>query len=434
MFTRIQRCCSDVAIVLWGVGSLIAVSDVKATTAGETFLVVPQREYLSTDFNDPQQCERWHFHRDWSVDDGILKHHASQDTSRVFVKKPEYKNAIIRVRFRRGTTEDLRLMTGAGGPYNTVIHIRPDHFFVQTAKDFRGPWFSYRHDECAFEFQEDEWYSITVEFSGDQVVAYLDDTHLIYAKHPMIDQQRTYFAFQADTHAAAFDDVSIEHATAHPDAARGLERIRQLSGRHPVTRSDEEAFAIRKSNAHESFYQQDKAYRDLVVRVDQLDQKLATTFPIAFGSHKAFKKKLAAEKKKLNSKDSPYRTKLHATHEANRAITEWLLAQAPGSKELPQSQKDRRIEELRRKHARDADYLKLKSAAEDAQQQLEQAFPRFFVKDDEFTRRREQRRDEIKSDEVYLQLKSERASLWRSQQAYLLEHDPELARLSELVR
>ena len=36
-------------------------------------------------------------------------------------------------------------MTGSGGHYNTVLHLRPDHFFLQTAKDESVPYFSYRH-------------------------------------------------------------------------------------------------------------------------------------------------------------------------------------------------------------------------------------------------------------------------------------------------
>ena len=49
------------------------------------------------------------------------------------------------------------------------------------SEDARGPWFSMRHSECAYDFKPDKWYVMTMEFIGDQVVAHLDHEHLVYA-------------------------------------------------------------------------------------------------------------------------------------------------------------------------------------------------------------------------------------------------------------
>lgn len=48
----------------------------------------------------------------------------------------------------------------------------------------------------------------------DEVVAYLDHAHVAYAKHPIIDRTREYFALQVDAHEAAFDNVQIFTAAA----------------------------------------------------------------------------------------------------------------------------------------------------------------------------------------------------------------------------
>ena len=65
-----------------------------------------------------------------------------------FTKIRIFETLFIRFDFRFDGAKDLRLVTGSHGKYNTVLHIRNDHFFIQTAQDSRGPWFSMRHGEC----------------------------------------------------------------------------------------------------------------------------------------------------------------------------------------------------------------------------------------------------------------------------------------------
>ena len=322
-------------------------------------------------------------------------------------------------------------MTGSNGPYNAVIHIHPDHFYVQTAQDSSGPYFSYRHGECAYTFEPDRWYTMTVEFIGDQLVAHVDREHLAYARHPMLDKARTYFAFQVDEHPAALDNVQILTARPQPGQARNLEHILAASGKYPAQIPLTERFEIQKRNAHEWFFQRAAEYRDLVKRVDELDAELKKQFPAAFQTHKEFHTEIADLRRKLNENDPRYKELLHATHRADRAIDAWLFAQQPGSADLPDSRRRREMELLRKRHANDPAYVQLVAARDEAQQQLEKAYPQLFVDDKAFEERRAQQRDIARRAPDYQRLTDERAAAYRDQQAFLFAKDAKLADLQQ---
>ena len=63
------------------------------------------------------------------MEDGILRRNeVTGQNKRLFYKEPNFKDAVIRFEFRFDDAEDIRLVTGASGHYNTVVHIRRDHF------------------------------------------------------------------------------------------------------------------------------------------------------------------------------------------------------------------------------------------------------------------------------------------------------------------
>ncbi|NKB42242.1 MAG: DUF1080 domain-containing protein, partial [Ilumatobacter sp.] len=191
---------------------------VSARIPSPPLLIQPRQLVFADHFSDGQISPRWFFNKDWSVENETLtKSNAGTETTRIFLKDTKFNDALIRFDFRLGDAKDIRLVTGTGGHYNSVIHIRPDQFFLQTAKDPDGPYFSYRHGECAFQFNPEQWYSMTVEFLADELVAHIDSTHIAHAKHPVIDKQRQYFAFQSDRGAAQFDNVQIFTGSKRPN-------------------------------------------------------------------------------------------------------------------------------------------------------------------------------------------------------------------------
>ena len=116
-------------------------------------LASPRNLKFGDHFSEGQVSGGWFFNKEWQVEQGVLRRNEiAGDNKRIFYKNPNFKDAMVRFDFQFDGAKDLRLVTGASGSYNTVIHIRRDHFYLQTASDARGPWFSVRHGECAYDF------------------------------------------------------------------------------------------------------------------------------------------------------------------------------------------------------------------------------------------------------------------------------------------
>ena len=397
-------------------------------------LASPRNLHFGEHFSEGQVSEKWGFQKEWEVRDGVLHRNGlAGQNNRIFYKEPDFKDAFIRFEFRFDGAGDIRLVTGASGYYNTVIHIRRDQFFIQTAMDDRGPWFSMRHGECAYDFKAGKWYVITIEFIGDQVVAHLDHEHIAYAKHPIIDQERTYLALQVDQAGASFDNLQVFGAGRHRDRVANLAHIEKSKDRFPVKKSVRDEHEILKRNLHALFHMGDHAYRKLVEEVDRLDAEKIERYPEVFSSHKAFQKKVQKSRKKMHQEDPAYKETLFATFRANRALDQFLIGKEPTIENQPASRRKATLEKARQRHRNEPEYQKLEKLALAAQQKLEADYPQLFVTNDEITKKRDQARKALKENAHFKKLTDYRSAAYRAQQDYLFENDERLAELKKLV-
>jgi hypothetical protein len=184
-------------------------------------------------FSESQVSKNWFFQEGWQVADGVLlRNQVGGTNKRIFYKDPNFQDALIRFDFQFNGASDIHLITGSNGSYKTELHIQKDIFYIQTAQDKKGTWFPTRHSECAFEFKEGKWYTMTIEFIGDQVIAHLDHKHMVYAKYPMISKQRTDLAFQVDQAGASFDNLQVFQVGQHPELINNLELIKKNEARN----------------------------------------------------------------------------------------------------------------------------------------------------------------------------------------------------------
>lgn len=407
---------------------------VRARIPSPPLLTEPRELYFAEHFNPNHLSQRLWYNADWKAEDGVLKRLKNgSGNTRIFLRDAKYRNVVIRFDFRLGNAKDIRLMTGSGGYYNTVLHLRPDHFFLQTAKDSSVPYFSYRHGECAYDFEPDRWYTMTVEFLGNEAIAHLDHEHVVHAKHPIIDRTREYFAIQADEHPAGFDNVEILTAVAQKTAV-GRAKVKAAVGKYPVRMPLKERFDIRKTNAHEWYYQNDEAYRTLVLRVDELDEARKRRFPVAFRTHKEYRKTIQDERKRLLKSDPSYKETLFATYRANRAIDEWLVARQPGLDALPSNRRKSAIDQLRATLIESRELLALIEKAKQAQAKLEAAYPQLFISDEEINAKKKAAAVAARSDPEFQRLSKKRAEAYQAGQDYLLTTDNELKRLAVLLK
>ena len=266
-------------------------------------------------------------------------------------------------------------------------------------------------------------------FVGDQLVAHVDRDHLAYARHPILDKQRRYLALQVDQFPAAFDNFQILSTSKHRNQVVNLEHIQAVSDKYPVKKTFEEQLAIQKRNAHERLYRGDADYRRLVKQVDALDARNKLSYPDVFRSHKEFRKEIAASRKKLHAEDPGYKALLFATFRSRRAIDEFVIAKKPEVADLPDSRRLREIELLKRQFQKDKGYLELVARRDVAQQKLERSYPKLFLTNQQITEFRRTRRQALQNDATFKKHVNQRAAAWRAQQAYLFEHDKQLAEL-----
>ena len=409
--------------------------EVGARNPSPPILTKPRELYFGDHFEPGFVSERLWYTKDWVAEEGILQRvENGSETTRIFLRDAEYQDAVIRFDFRMGESRDVRLVTGSGGNYNTVIHIRPDHFFIQTAADKSAGYFSVRHGECGYAFEPERWYTMTVEFLGDEVMAHLDSDHLSYAKHPIVDRTRRYFAIQVDKNPAAFDNVQIFKAAAKKgeQAAAGRARLADAMGKFPVEKSLEQQLQIQKKNAHAWYYRHDETYRNLVDRVDQLDLRNKTLFPDVFRTHKESKKQIADKRKRLSEQDSVFKQLLTATHRADRAVEAYLIAQQPEIADWPNSRKRATMERLRVKFAETKAYQSLEAAAAAARAKLVADYPEVFITDEEIKAAKHAVVEKTKQNPDLRKARQERAEAYRAQRDYLLTVDKKLAELERL--
>ena len=386
-------------------------------------------------FSAGQISPNWFFQKEWEVKNGrLLRNQIAGDNKRLFYKEPNFKDALIRFEFRFDGAEDIRLVTGSNGGYNTVLHIQKNHFFIQTAYDPDGPFYPMRHGECAYNFKDGKWYVMTIEFLGDQVVAHLDHHNIAFGQHPIIQKERTYFAFQVDRAGASFDNVQVFQVGRNPHRDKNLSLIGSEKENPSIQRTPKEEYQILKQNLHAKLHMTDPTYRALVEQVDLLDQEKVEKFPEVFTSHKAFQKKTQALRKKLHKEDPKYKEMLFATFRAKRVLDEFLIGKNPEIEGLPEARSKAVLEETRIMFSSHPEYVRLVEHFEDVQQALESQYPQLFITNQEITQKRNQAREEVKEKPDFKKLTKKRSDAYNAQQNYLYQKNKKLVSLKNLSK
>ena len=314
-----------------------------------------------------------------------------------------------------------------------MVHIRKDHFFIQTAYDKEGPWHPMRHGECAYNFEDGKWYGITIEFIKDQAIAHLNHEYIAYAQHPMIDKERTYFAFQVDQAGASLDNLQVFHAGRHPEQTGNHSLIKTQLDRFPLKKTVQDQHDILKKNLHARLYMDDENYRKLIERVENLDQEKIARYPDAFFSNKEFQKKIQSLRKELHQNDPEYKKILFSTFQASRALDQFLVEKNPKINDSPHAQKKAVLEETRLRYKNAPEFQKLSQISEDVQHRLEKKYPQLFVSKQVLSQKRERARKALKDDPQFKELITERSKAYAASIDYLYQNNSKLNNLKNIL-
>jgi len=399
------------------------------------WLARPGAEVIREDFSPGKISARWFFTEWWATGDGLLlRNELPGKNKRLFWKKPVYRDSVISFSFSFRGAEEIRLMSGTSGKYNFVILLRRDHFRVNTASDSTVPHLPSIQGECAFRFDPEKWYRLQVEVLGEEILARIDDEHFVVGRHPIIDRERSYFAFQVDGPSAAFDRIRLSKGAAVDGWAERRARLEKAqAGRVAVPRTLAERHKDRKVIARDRAWRIDPRYRELVESHERFRESARNRFPAAYLSAKTAKKKVSAKRKALLKNDPAYKELTRTINKARREETRYLEEKHPGLSSLPSTQYKAELQRLRaRAQATDPAFNRLLNSSATLEKKLLSDYPQLSLTNEEVVAKRRAAIQELnESSPAFRESSQKIAQAWRALQNYLLESDPELARLEK---
>ena len=420
--------------------ALVAFSSV--SRAAEPFMCERGEAVLHEDFDPASVSERWFFRGAFALRDGALvrtRLYAAEGNQRVFLKEASFHNVILQFKFRfEGETTDLRLVTGADGHYNSIVQIRRSYFQVNTADDKAAGIVPSHLGECAHRFEEGRWYTMTVEFFGDTLVAWIDPAHVVLGSHPLVDRTRSYLAFQFDRPSASVDEVRIWKA---PGQRPGWPARRKVlaaaqAGRSAVDRDPVDRYAYTFTNLKSRLTRFDPAYAVLVASHQDLQQALHQRWPGAFRTHKELSRAIQDTRKRLKADNPEFKDMENAMHRARRAEDAYVVSVHPALKDLA---KHRLLSELPILRAglekrEDPKLAALVAESAELQRSLETRFPEAFASGENLVTQRNALRKALNEVPAFQEENRAVADAWQAIRHYELAAEPRLEALDAARR
>jgi len=390
--------------------SICATVIAETPDAPNTLMCTPGKLIFSEDFDPATVSERWGFKADFALRDGTLLRTDVEPTEskRVFLQDPSFHNTIIQFDFKlSGKTTDLRLVTGSGGGYNSVIQIHPDHFQINTPIDRDAGILPAHLGDCIRKSRSGQWQTITVEYWNDEIIAHLSNREFIIGQHPIIDRTRNYFAFQFDLPGASIDNVHVWAATGQRDNwGETREKMALIqTDRVPIKRDPAERYKLEYMNLKSRLTVEDQAYRDLVAKHDRLQAALHADYADAFITHKQIGKLIAKKKQQIKGADPDFKPMEIEVHRASRAEDIYVLSTRPEIARLKEDgiAKQRYVSELGQVRAQleaagDQQLAALVETTARRQASLEARFPEAFESVEAAVKKRNNNRKTLNSD------------------------------------
>lgn len=404
----------------------------------DPWMCQPVRVWFQDSFNENQASDLWFFQKEWTVQDGaLLRNDVPGENKRIFIKKPTYSDTLISVDFKLQGTEELRIMTGSHGKYNAVITIQPDRFRVNTASDKNQHYYPTIHGECPFAFKQDHWYTMQVEILGDQIVARIDDTHFVIGKHPILDQERTYFAFQVQGPSASFDNILIQDVDKQPrsDWKYRRQELEQKQANRPwLPRINVEEQRDLQTILRDRLYREDAQYRELVHQIDQCKKEEHDRYPDVFRSVKEHHTEMQEQRKLLLLNDETFKQLNDSINKSRRAETTLLHGLNPELEEIAPHLYKFALEKSRQQHLINPLFMAALNKTKTLEDSMLKQYPHLFITNEEIQDKSRVARSKRNSDPEFKALLKKTSVAVRAEREYLYTIEPRLKELEELIQ
>ncbi len=402
--------------------------------AAESFLMCsPGKMVFSEDFAPGTVSERWGIRAHYEIADGILRRsrHEPQEPARIFLKDAAFHNVIFRFDFRFEGASEIRLMPGGGGGYNTVIQVSPDYFQVNTAKR-NNEFAPSMQGECAFRFKEGKWHTMTVEFHGEEVVAHVDKEHFVVGRHPIIDTERSYMAFQVTGSGASFDNFSVRESVVRSDWNSTRARLTEAQASRPAAlkRDAREQYDLIMLNLRDRLSRGDATYRALLRRHEKLHAALKADYPRAFQTHKELSKEVARTRKEIKQREPRFKEMESAVHKARKKVKDYIHSVHEELDRLPRHMYYAAFEKHRKSMRNDSRLVALEKITVTLEADLHRAFPEAFREVDALVEKRKSYAASLKDDENFQGRRKAIAEANDAIKNYLHDAEPRLKQLA----
>jgi len=394
----------------------------------------PDKVIFSEAFTAGTISDRWGIRAHYKIDDGILSRtgHEPEKTARTFLKDAAFHNVIFRFDFRFDGASEIRLMTGGGGGYNTVTQISPRHFQINTAK--RNKEFSpSMQGECAYDFKKGKWYTMTVEFHNEGVVAHVDKDHFVIGSHPIINTKRTYLAFQVSGTGASFDNFCVWKSVLKEGwrKKKGELNASQNSRSPAFKRDARERYELIMLNLKDKLSRNDPQYRNLVTHHASLQAELKLDYPEAFLTHKELSKRISKKRIKFREQNLRFKEMERAVNKARQKEKEYIHSKNAELEQLPKYLYYAAYEQQRKTMTRDVNLKELEKHTASLEATLHSAFPEAFRDVEELVVKRKAYASTVNENENFSMRRKAIAQANDAIKDYLYQKEPVLKQLAE---
>ena len=404
----------------------------------EPWMCQPVRVWFQDSFNENQASDLWFFQKEWTVEDGsLLRNGVPGENKRIFIKKPTFTDTLISVDFKLQGTEELRIMTGSHGPYNAVITIQPDRFRVNTASDKNQHYYPTIHGECPFKFKSDQWYTMQVEILGDQIVARVDDDHFVFGTHPILDQERTYFAFQVQGPSASFDNILIQDVDQQPrsDWETRRKQLQHIQAKRPwLPRSYQEEQKDLQTILRDQLYREETRFRELILQIDQCKKEEHDQYPDVFRTMKEHLQEIQDQRKQLHENNESFKLLSDRINKSRRAETDFLHGLNPDLDDSAPQQYKFELEKSRRQHVNNPQFIAVLNKTKSLEDSITKMYPHLFVTNEEIRDKGRAARSKHNNEHEFKALLNKTSVAIKAEREYLYTIEPRLKELEELIQ
>lgn len=158
----------------------------------------------------------------WTVVDGALRGvELPADNHAAVIRRPlDLQNAMVQFAFRFDGGKTVHLSLNDAKGHVCRVTITPTGFELKKDKPSKNSTeapASIAKRDLALE--KGRWYTMLVEFSGDEMLAQIDDAHHAFGSQPGIGRAKNNLGFPVSGDSVSVDRLRVWEATPNPDWA-----------------------------------------------------------------------------------------------------------------------------------------------------------------------------------------------------------------------